>query len=45
MSDQENHWKWNKFVEIGNSIHKMRGIVRTEKAQDALEFVTTDWVY
>ncbi|KAI3655531.1 hypothetical protein MP638_007192 [Amoeboaphelidium occidentale] len=36
MADEENRWKWDKFVEIGNTIHKMRGQVRTEKAQDAL---------
>ena len=39
MSDEENQWKWNKFVEIGNTIHKMRGVIRTEKAQDALWFI------
>jgi len=38
MSDDENLWKWNKFVEIGNKIHKMRGVERTEVAQDALLF-------
>ena len=36
MSDDENQWKWNKFVEIGNTIQSMRGVIRTEKAQDAL---------
>ncbi|KAI8901571.1 hypothetical protein BC833DRAFT_614098 [Globomyces pollinis-pini] len=25
MSDNDNQYKWNKFVEIGNTIHKMRG--------------------
>ncbi|MCX6116511.1 MAG: hypothetical protein NT027_03145 [Proteobacteria bacterium] len=25
MSDQENRWKWDKFVEIGNTIHKIVG--------------------
>ena len=38
MTDEENRWKWNKFVEIGNSIHKMRGVVRTEKSKAALNF-------
>jgi hypothetical protein len=40
MSDQENRWKWNKFVEIGNNIHnpqKMRGQVRIQKAKYALQ--------
>jgi hypothetical protein len=36
MVDEENRWKWNKFVDIGNTIHKMRGQVRIDKAQDAL---------
>lgn len=36
MSDEENGWKWDEFVKIGNSIHKERGVVRIEKAQDAL---------
>jgi hypothetical protein len=38
MSDDENQWKWNEFVEIGNTIHKMRGVVRTERAKAALNF-------
>jgi hypothetical protein len=38
MTDQENRWKWNKFVEIGNSIHKMRGQVRIQQAKAALKF-------
>ena len=37
MSDNENRWKWNKFVEIGNTIHKMRGQVRIQKAVYALQ--------
>ena len=37
MSDEENRWKWNKFVEIGNTIHKMRGReLKTRKAKAAL---------
>ena len=24
-SDEENRWKWDKFVEIGNTIHKIVG--------------------
>jgi len=36
MSDEENRWKWDKFVEIGNTIHKMRGQVRIGKAKDGL---------
>jgi hypothetical protein len=38
MSDEENRWKWNEFVEIGNNIHKMRGVVRVDRANDALGF-------
>ena len=38
MSDDENQWKWNKFVEIGNTIHKMRGQVRIAEAHRALTF-------
>jgi hypothetical protein len=38
MSDEENRWKWNKFVEIGNTIHKMRGQVRIQLAKNALGF-------
>jgi hypothetical protein len=30
--------KWNKFVEIGNTIHKMRGNVRILQAKAALKF-------
>ena len=36
MSDEENSWKWSKFVEIGNNIHKMRGQVRILEAKRAL---------
>jgi hypothetical protein len=36
MSDDENQWKWIKFVEIGNTIHKMRGQVRIQMAKNAL---------
>jgi hypothetical protein len=36
MSDDENQWKWNKFVELGNTIHKMRGQVRILEAKRAL---------
>ena len=36
MSDEENRWKWNEFVEIGNNIHKMRGQVRILQAKDGL---------
>ena len=25
MSDDENQWKWNEFVEIGNNMHKPLG--------------------
>ena len=38
MSDDENQWKWNKFVEIGNTVHKMRGQVRILEAIRALGF-------
>jgi hypothetical protein len=38
MSDEENRWKWNKFVEIGNNIHKLRGQVRILEAKRALVF-------
>jgi hypothetical protein len=41
MADEENRWKWNKFVEIGNNIHnpqKMRGQVRILEAKRALVF-------
>ena len=40
MSDEEDLWKWNKFVEIGNNMHnpqKMRGQVRIQKAKYALQ--------
>jgi hypothetical protein len=36
MADDENSWKWDEFVEIGNTIHKMRGQHRRDRAQDAL---------
>ncbi len=38
MTDEENRWKWNKFVQIGNTIHKMRGQVRNQQAKAALKF-------
>ena len=38
MSDDEIQWKWKKFVEIANTIHKMRGFVRKEKVKAALNF-------
>jgi hypothetical protein len=38
MSEDENQWKWNEFVEIGNRIHKMRGHVRILEAKNALGF-------
>ncbi len=41
MADEENRWKWNEFVEIGNTIHnpqKMRGQVRILEAKRALVF-------
>jgi hypothetical protein len=38
MSNQENQWKWNKFVEIGNTIHKIRGQVRIQKVKAAFKF-------
>ena len=38
MPDDEKQWKWNKFVEIGNTIHKMRGQVRIQQAKAALKF-------
>ncbi|KAI8891754.1 hypothetical protein BC833DRAFT_613364 [Globomyces pollinis-pini] len=41
MSDEENPWKWNEFVEIGNNIHnpqKMKGQVRILEAIRALEY-------
>jgi hypothetical protein len=31
-------WKWNEFVEIGNTIHKMRGQFRILEANRALVF-------
>ncbi len=37
MSEEENRWKWNEFVEIGNTIHKMRGQVRILQATSALK--------
>jgi hypothetical protein len=39
MSDEENRWKWNEFLEIGNSVHNpqiMRGQVRILEAKRAL---------
>ncbi|EGF82330.1 hypothetical protein BATDEDRAFT_86582 [Batrachochytrium dendrobatidis JAM81] len=36
MSDEDNRWKWNEFVEIGSTIHKMRGRVRILQAKYAL---------
>lgn len=36
LSDDE--WKWSEFVEIGNNIHHMRGVVRTQSAINALGF-------
>ena len=38
MSDEETRWKWNKFMEIGNAIHKMRGQVRIQQAKAAVKF-------
>jgi hypothetical protein len=38
MSADENELKWNKFLEIGNNIHKMRGQVRILEAKRALVF-------
>jgi hypothetical protein len=37
MSDEENQWKWDKFVDIGNTIHKMKGQVRFQQAKYALQ--------
>jgi hypothetical protein len=39
MPGDENPWKWKKFVEIGNTIHKLRGVIRLERAKDALGLV------
>ena len=36
MCDDENGWKWDKFVDIGNNINKLRGQVRIDRAKDAL---------
>ncbi|KAK5671233.1 hypothetical protein QVD99_002268 [Batrachochytrium dendrobatidis] len=37
MSDEDNRWKWNAFVEIGNNIHKVVGKeLKTRKAKVAL---------
>ena len=33
-----NKWKWNKFVDIGNNIHKMRGQLRILESKRALVF-------
>ena len=38
MSADENRWKWDEFVQIGNTIHKMRGQVRIQLAKNALGF-------
>ena len=38
MSDDQDLWKWDKFVEIGDKIHMMKGVNRTEAAQNALLF-------
>lgn len=38
MSDEENRWKWNEFVEIGNTIHKYKGQVRIIEALRALGY-------
>ncbi|KAI8893553.1 hypothetical protein BC833DRAFT_569109 [Globomyces pollinis-pini] len=39
MSDEENTWKWDKFVEIGNTIHKIQERqVRIGRAKDGLKF-------
>jgi len=38
MTEEENRWKWNKFLEIGNSIHEKRGQVRIQLAKNALGF-------
>ncbi|KAL5039562.1 hypothetical protein RTP6_006709 [Batrachochytrium dendrobatidis] len=40
MSDEDNRWKWNGFVEIGNNIHKMRAEYldgNAEVIQDAVK--------
>ena len=37
MTDEENRWKWNEFVEIGNDIHKVIGkAYKTRLAKYAL---------
>jgi hypothetical protein len=41
MSHEEYRWKWNAFVEIGNTIHKMRGHVRIQQAKAALKFCSS----
>lgn len=33
--------EWNKFEEIGNTIHKMRGVVSSEKAKERYELYET----
>ncbi|KAI9332666.1 hypothetical protein BDR26DRAFT_806305 [Obelidium mucronatum] len=38
MCDEENSWKWDAFVEVGTTIHKMRGQVRIQMAKNALAF-------
>lgn len=41
MSDDDiNRGKWNKYVDIGNRIHKMRGIHRVLEAKRALGLAT-----
>ncbi|OAJ45140.1 hypothetical protein BDEG_28301 [Batrachochytrium dendrobatidis JEL423] len=32
----KNSWKWNAFVEIGNTIHKMTAVLRTYKSKYAI---------
>ncbi len=38
MSEEENRWKWNRFVEIGETIHKMIKPLRTLEAKLALGY-------
>jgi hypothetical protein len=38
MFEEENRWKWNEFVEIGNNIHKMRGQVRILEVKRAFVY-------
>lgn len=37
-SDEDNEWRWNAFVEIGNSIHKTKVIIRDLQAKLGLMF-------